>query len=522
LQTAWTAAKIRDPRTPTLEKDMTRIDGASENRAADVQETGATGADAAGAAATETHDHGATAGERPGIGISNEMGAAGLRAKLEGALAGAKSDSGESEPMGPGSTGDRVRVLQELLAGSHTIERDVPGAASWVDASGTYDDATEKAVGALQQKLGLRATGVLDEATARALNEHVDGGLSTLRALGFEPAAQDGALEPVQYELGPGSSGPAVTELQRTLLKLTDQLPGVESFLETTGVYDEATEKAVRLYQGTVVDMNETGILRLEDALHLARVTAGGSTTVEALGFVPRTNAELLRGPRGSDPAAMLTYLKDVEHAELLTPDPPATVNYGSGINAALQALHAGPADAKPDLPSLAAAHSARNDAHVNGHLERNVMYTVAMHTALTDRIDTHGATDRARAALEAMREDYTPGDGFFRASPGKRHDRAAEHLQELTPEEHFWVLGQIRDDPSLESPFQAFSDVVGGEGVLGSLTRSRARGLADGLGFRYHMTANEVENHLKRTWVSRAFVGGVDGEPEEVDGYGG
>lgn len=60
-----------------------------------------------------------------------------------------------------GSTGDKVRQMQEQLLTISTVYTAIPG----VTPSGYFDEATEEAVEAFQEIFGLPETGVVDFST---------------------------------------------------------------------------------------------------------------------------------------------------------------------------------------------------------------------------------------------------------------------------------------------------------------------------------------------------------------------
>ena len=129
-----------------------------------------------------------------------------------------------------GAKGDRVRTLQNRLI-----------ALGWLSgrATGTYDEATEAAVRAFQQKTkGLWVDGI--------------AGPDTLRALYSDSAARaSGSASSTGETLEFGSSGDAVRALQRRLKELEYYDGSVD------GSFGAGTEAAVRLFQqrnGLTVD----------------------------------------------------------------------------------------------------------------------------------------------------------------------------------------------------------------------------------------------------------------------------
>ena len=125
-----------------------------------VQDTVEAGASAAPAA----HDHAAAAAERPGIGVSGEVGAAGLRARVEAMLGEVAAPASAHPELKLGDTGPEVRDFQSLL--------NMFGAVS-IDVDGEFGPQTEAAVRAEQQARGLPVSGIADAATWKVLEDEL-------------------------------------------------------------------------------------------------------------------------------------------------------------------------------------------------------------------------------------------------------------------------------------------------------------------------------------------------------------
>jgi peptidoglycan hydrolase-like protein with peptidoglycan-binding domain len=119
-----------------------------------------------------------------------------------------------------GSRGSAVTQLQRTLAAKGFYSGPV---------TGYYGGLTEAAVRRFQQARGLRVDGVAGSSTLVALNGATDGGSNI----------------PTGTQLQPGSSGPAVTQLQNRLRALGFYKGPV------TGFYSRLTEAAVRDFQGS-------------------------------------------------------------------------------------------------------------------------------------------------------------------------------------------------------------------------------------------------------------------------------
>ena len=118
-----------------------------------------------------------------------------------------------------GDRGAEVKAVQQAL-----IEKGITVAGG---ADGVFGPATRSAVTTFQAQQGLAQTGLVDDATARALGL-VDGGGSTT----------GGAL------LSQGATGPEVTDVQRRLISAGVYVAG-----GADGIWGPATTRAVTNYQ---------------------------------------------------------------------------------------------------------------------------------------------------------------------------------------------------------------------------------------------------------------------------------
>ena len=113
-----------------------------------------------------------------------------------------------------------------------------------IDVTGYYDENTKNAVTAFQNTQGLEPTGILDRDTWNALVKAYNQILST----------SSDAIKEQGYELYPGRvltqgmQGEDVRALQ-TLLQRAAAKDNTIPSVEVTGVFDKATEQAVRNLQ---------------------------------------------------------------------------------------------------------------------------------------------------------------------------------------------------------------------------------------------------------------------------------
>lgn len=143
-------------------------------------------------------------------------------------------------PLRLGDSGIPVQVIQYYLSILAYFNESLP----LVEVSGTFDEATDAAVRTFQQQQGLPVDGVVGQETWNTLT---DVYLQTMNSLPEEALVVSDVLYPGLF-LTPGQTGEEVAALQRNLRRAAaavDFLPEVRE----TGVYDEATEAAVRIVQ---------------------------------------------------------------------------------------------------------------------------------------------------------------------------------------------------------------------------------------------------------------------------------
>ena len=138
-----------------------------------------------------------------------------------------------------GDEGREVRIVQYLLAVIGRFNAAIPV----VREDGIYDDDMVRAVKAFQQAYGLPATGIADRDTWNALNNAYGDILAAV-----PPATPEGS------ELFPGRflSLNITGEDVRTFQRLLQRAAQFHSFIppvQVTGVFDKATEDAVRAVQ---------------------------------------------------------------------------------------------------------------------------------------------------------------------------------------------------------------------------------------------------------------------------------
>ena len=140
----------------------------------------------------------------------------------------------------PGDTGMEVRVVQLYLNFISEFNNFIPS----VEADGYYVEKTALAVRAFQQSVGLAQTGITDEATWNAIYSSY---ITKYNSLPEEFRTSPSAPYPGEI-LNVGSSGEAVSTLQRYLAKIAEVYPSVPS-VPISGYYGAETRDAVLAYE---------------------------------------------------------------------------------------------------------------------------------------------------------------------------------------------------------------------------------------------------------------------------------
>ncbi len=147
-------------------------------------------------------------------------------------------------PLRLGSAGEPVRSIQQQLnriAVNYPLIGQIPG------VNGVFDLATEEAVKAFQDIFDLNADGIVGPVTWYEIRK-IATAVTRLSELNGE-VVPPGALEPIYPgELSLGDRGDAVAIVQYYLTTIAFFDPALP-YQTPTGIYDEATESLVRIFQ---------------------------------------------------------------------------------------------------------------------------------------------------------------------------------------------------------------------------------------------------------------------------------
>lgn len=150
--------------------------------------------------------------------------------------------------------GRPVTSLQTML---RTIAQVIP-AQPTVVPDGVYGDQTMRAVSEFQRQNGMESTGIADLETWQKIVEAFQDA-----RIEVEAAEPLNILLEQQQVILPGSRNRHVYLIQGMLMALSDDYKELED-VRATGIYDDATQKAVQWFQGCC-DAKCSGILTKAD-----------------------------------------------------------------------------------------------------------------------------------------------------------------------------------------------------------------------------------------------------------------
>lgn len=157
---------------------------------------------------------------------------------------GARFASYPGIPLQLGSAGEDVRILKRQL---NRIGQNFPGVQPYLPLTEFFDVQTEEAVRNFQEIFNLSPSGIVDKATWYKIKSIYNGvkGLAELETEGLQQSEVERQYARV---LAPGDSGLQVQFLQYYLSVVAYFDPDLP-LPSGNGVYDEATERAVREFQ---------------------------------------------------------------------------------------------------------------------------------------------------------------------------------------------------------------------------------------------------------------------------------
>ena len=164
----------------------------------------------------------------------------------------------------PGDSGSEVRQIQYYLSVLAYFDDQLP----LPEFDGTFGPATEATVRAFQRQQGLAEDGIVGRDTWNAIIRQYDATRSSIAPGALESTDE---IYPGRV-LTPGQTGRDVEVLQRFLIEAAQRNPQIPA-TQPTGVYDAATENAVRAVQALegLPQTGVTGALTWNAVVNLAR-----------------------------------------------------------------------------------------------------------------------------------------------------------------------------------------------------------------------------------------------------------
>ncbi len=169
-----------------------------------------------------------------------------------------------STALRPGDSGVQVQQIQYYLSVLAYFDEELP----LPGRSGTYDATTEAAVRAFQRQQGLTEDGIVGRETWNAIIRDYD---QTRNSIPAEAGVSADEIYPGRV-LTPGQTGRDVEVLQRFLIQAAQNVPEIP-LIDASGVYDPATEAAIRVVQGLegIPQTGVTGALTWDAVVSLAK-----------------------------------------------------------------------------------------------------------------------------------------------------------------------------------------------------------------------------------------------------------
>lgn len=238
-------------------------------------------------------------------------------------------------PLRLGDAGNDVQLKQIQL---NRISTNYPSIPKISPADGIFGVETEDAVRAFQRIFDLTEDGVIGNATWNRLS-YIFNAVKRLSELDSEGIRLEDLPQAFDRELSLGDTGTDVLNIQyflNVIAAFYDNIPRIV----INGVYDEATDAAVRAYQ-TAFGLTVDGVVgrktwqsiydTYRSILDTSQLIDGGVTL-----FPGRT---LRQGSQGEDVATIQEYLSYISQTYTQIPAPSVTGIFGQETDAAVRAF---------------------------------------------------------------------------------------------------------------------------------------------------------------------------------------
>jgi len=254
---------------------------------------------------------------------------------VENAPVQAAGASYPGQPLRLGEAGNEVRFKQVQL---NRISRNYPAIPKINPVDGVFGQETEAAVKAFQQIFNLTPDGIIGPATWYKI-VRIYNGVKRLSELDSEGVSAEEISKEYPGFLRTGDTGRNVRNLQYFLAVVGEFYDTVPQ-IEITGVYDSATEAAVRAFQaayGLPVD----GIVGIDTWQDLYRAYRGIIATTDSLegGVAVYPGFVLRQGSQGDSVATLQEYLSYISNTFSEIPAVPVTGVFGNQTAAAVEAF---------------------------------------------------------------------------------------------------------------------------------------------------------------------------------------
>ena len=239
------------------------------------------------------------------------------------------------QPLRLGEAGNEVRFKQVQL---NRISRNYPAIPKINPVDGIFGKETEAAVKEFQRIFNLTPDGIIGPATWYKI-VRIYNGVKRLSELDSEGISAEEISKEFPGILRLGDSGSNVRNLQYFLAVVGEFYDTVPQ-IEITGVYDNATETAVRAFQQTV-GLPQDGIVGINTWQELYRVYRGIVATTNSLegGVAVYPGFVLRQGSQGEAVITLQEYLVYIASVYPEVPVIPITGVYGNQTAMAVEAF---------------------------------------------------------------------------------------------------------------------------------------------------------------------------------------
>ncbi len=254
---------------------------------------------------------------------------------VENAPVRAAGESYPGQPLRIGEAGNEVRFKQVQL---NRISRNYPAIPKINPIDGVFGQETEAAVREFQRIFNLTPDGIIGPATWYAIIR-IYNGVKRLSELDSEGISAEEISKEFPGALRPGDTGINVRNLQYFLAVVGEFYDTVPQ-IQITGVYDAATEAAVRAFQETY-GLPVDGIVGIDTWQDLYRAYRGIIASTDSLegGVAVYPGFVLRQGTQGDAVMTLQEYLNYIANTYTEIPEIPVTGVFGNQTQAAVEAF---------------------------------------------------------------------------------------------------------------------------------------------------------------------------------------